>query len=151
MEEFGALGYFPYVRIYLGEEGVSAFYDGMHMSYDKAVYQWKCLGVDLSASDDEAALQVGLFSYIEGRLKGSRHGNLLASAETTGNDYVDPLRKRTAYGLEGLASHDHRTAEGGALEELKIFGDMPQELVVASYCIVIRDRYYNTFFHNLIL
>jgi hypothetical protein len=28
---------------------------------------------------------------------------------------------------------------------------MPQELVVASYCIVIRDRYYYAFFHNLIL
>ena len=149
VEEFGALGYLPYVRIDPREEGVCRFDDRMYMSYDKAVYQRKGLGVDLATANDEAAFQVGLFCHIECRLKGSRHSNLLSCAEATGNDYVDPLRKRTAYGLEGLAAHDHRAAEGGALEELKIFGDVPKELVVASDCIVIRDRYYYTFFHNV--
>ena len=151
MEEFRALGYFPYVHIYLREECIGAFDDRMYMGHDKAVSQWKGLGVNLASADDEAPLQVGFLRNLKGRFKGARNSHFLGRAETAGHNYIDSLRKRAANGLKGLAAHDHRAAEGGALEELEIFGDVPQKLVIASDGIIVRDRYYYAFFHNLIL
>ena len=85
----------------------------------------------------------GLISIFERR----NDHNPFRSVKTPGNDDIRAFRERSADGLECPASHDDRTARSCALEELQVFGNMPQEGVVPSYGIIVRYRYYDAFFH----
>ena len=136
-EELGTLSDLPHRRIDRREEGVRVFDDCVDVGNYQAVYKGESLGVDLSTADDEALLKIGLFRYFEGLFQRAGHCNFFRSVEAARNDYVDTAGESAADGFEGLAAHDDRAADSRAPEEAQVFGNMPQELVVASYGIVV--------------
>ena len=107
------------------------------MGHDHTVDKWECLSVDLSAADDKALFKVCFFCNFECLFERACHCHVLSSVETTGYDDIDTAWESAADRLEGLAAHDDRATDCGAPEEAQIFGNMPQELVVASYGIIV--------------
>ena len=81
--------------------------------------------------------------------KRAGHGHFFPSGEPTGNDDVHTTGEGTPDGLECLAPHDYGPSESLPLEELEVFGNMPQELVVFSYGIVVSYRYYDVLLHRV--
>ena len=121
----------------------------MDMSHYQPVRLLQSLRIDLSASHDKAFLKIGGFRYLECLLERAGYGYFFSSGEPTGNDDVHTTGEGTSDGLECLAAHDHGPSEGLPLEELEVFGNMPQELVVFSYGIVVSYRYYDVLLHDL--
>ena len=155
MVKFRTAFHLPDRRVDNGEEGVGVFDDRVDMGHYEAVGVLYRLGVDLAAAyyettgipdqvGDDDRQSCGLVGLFEGR---SDH-NPFRSIKTPGNDDIRAFRERSADGLECLAAHDDRTARSRALEELQVFGNMPQEGVVPSYGIIVRYRYYYAFFHG---
>jgi hypothetical protein len=142
----------------------------MNMGYDNAVNRLDGLSIYLTSSDNKTpgsrcldfarhdilfVILSGLFVILSGaknlhpsqikRLLQRRHNPYPFGSLITGtrNHDVKTFRKRTSDGLECLAAHDYRTAQSGPFEELEILRNMPQELIVASYGIIVCYCYYD--------
>ena len=157
----------PYRRVYHGEECVGIFDDRMHMGDYEPVGIIQRLCVDLAAADDEASgipdrvgndRGSGRYRSRRSRYSGrsgpvglfKRQNNLnpFRGIKTPGNDDIRAFRERTADGFESPAAHYDRTARSRAFEELQIFGNVPEKGIVPAYRVIVRDSYYNAFFHG---
>ena len=124
------------------------------MGYDETVGIRHGLGIYLSSSHDEAAgwrnitLDGGSGDCI-GFFQRADDRHTFRSIKASRNDDIRTFRKRTSDGLECLASHDDGRSRSRTFEELQILGNMPQEGIVPAYGIIVRNRYYDAFFHIL--
>ena len=147
MVHFRALCYLPESRINRWEEGVSVFDNRMDMGDYELIGVCEGLGIDLTAADDVATLEIRSLSDLVRRLERSDDRYFVRGIESSGNDDIHPFRERTADGFEGLAAHDDRAAYCLVAEELHVVGNVPQKSVILAYGIIVRDCYYYAFFH----
>ena len=83
-----------------------------------------------STADDEDFWGIGTGGGKVG--KGANEGDSITRGEGGTEDDVLASGKRSADGFEGGAAHEDGVTEGGALEELEVFGEVPGEGAVAT-------------------
>jgi hypothetical protein len=119
------------------KEGISIPYDCMNMGHHQTVCRRKSLGIDLSTAHDKTFFKICRLRYCESLFKRTGNLNLFPCGKATGYDDIDTTWQGATDGLEGLAAHDDRPSQSLPPEEFQIGRNMPQELVVASYGIII--------------
>ena len=83
-----------------------------------------------SAADDEDFWGIGTGGGKVG--KGANESDSVTRGEGGTEDDVLASGKRSADGFEGGAAHEDGVTEGGALEELEVFGEVPRKGAVAT-------------------
>ena len=122
-----ARGLLPQVPVDGREEGV-AIEGARDLGDDHFVRHVERRIEDLGAADDARFL---FADQGDGGLeRGHGFHALVAPPGVARDDDIAPARQRTADGVEGLATHDDRAAEGDALEVGQVFGQVPGKLVV---------------------
>ena len=86
--------------------------------------------IESSAADDKDFLGIGTGGREVG--EGANEGDAVTRGEGGTEDDVLASGEGSADGFEGGTAHEDGVAEGGAFEELEVFGEVPGEGAVAT-------------------
>jgi len=139
--------FFPYRRVYLGEEGVRLFRGVLDVGDVEGIGQRKGFLIYAGSADDEHfffGLASGQGCFQRGIALRSRELDVLTAQDDVAAVGQGTLRQ----GLEGAASHDDGVAGGERLEAFQIVGQPIQQFVLKAYRTVTGDGYNDGNIHN---
>ena len=133
------------------EEHVGILNDGVDVGDVELVHQGHSRAVHGCASHHEAFVLSCSFGLGKGLVEGIDAGDFGNGFAAEVEHYVlAPLQRPERQGEIGGTAHYHGVAVGDGLEVLEVFGDVPGEIALDAYSVIVRNCNDKTLFHIVI-